>query len=359
VDISLPEVLIFMVTPAPVSTGRLLRAHRPVGSRRGQAMVEFALLLPLFALFLVITVDFGRLYFSYIQITNAAREAASFGAGQPTNGAGMQARALQETNAQSQRGETGINLTSSCANAAGTAIACSAATGGAGPGNTITVVVTERFTFLTPLVNNFFGNNLVMRTTATSTVRGYAASGSGTPPAGCSAPAASFVVSVTSGTSVFANPSASTPNSGVCNISGYNWTWGDGQETVGTATGDAHTYTSAGTYTITLEVTNQGGPATTTRTVTVPAGPPPPTCAKPTANFDWTSSGKTYTYRDRSTVADTVNCPITDWLWTFTDLGTGSNAQNPAPVTYGNNSSHPVTLKVTNAGGTATITRNS
>lgn len=358
-DISLPEVPNFMVDRATPTSGPRVRASRPAGSRRGQAMVEFALLLPLFALFLVITVDFGRLYFSYIQITNAAREAVSFGAGQPTNATGMQTRALQETNAQAQRGETAINLTSSCADAAGTTIACSAATGGAGPGNTITVVVTERFTFLTPLVNNFFGNNLVMRTSATSAVRGYAASGSGTPPAGCSPPAASFVVNITSGTSVFANPSASTPNSGVCNISGYNWTWGDGNETVGTATGDAHTYANAGMYTITLEVTNQGGPGSTARTVTVPAGPPPPTCAKPTANFDWTSSGKTYTYRDRSTVADAVNCPITDWLWTFTDLGTGSNAQNPAPVTYGNSSSHPVTLRVTNAGGATTITRNS
>ena len=63
---------------------------------------------------------------------------------------------------------------------------------------------------------------------------------------------------------------------------------------------------------------------------------------------------------DLSTVADPVHCPITDWEWTFTDAsGLKSNAQNPAPVTYGNNSSHPVTLKVTNAGGSTTITKNS
>jgi PKD repeat protein len=58
-------------------------------------------------------------------------------------------------------------------------------------------------------------------------------------------------------------------------------------------------------------------------------------------------------------VADPVNCPITDWLWTFTSDGTQSNAQNPAPFKYGNNSSHPVTLRVTNAAGSATITKNS
>ena len=341
--------------------GRRPRTRREAASRRGQAMVEFALLLPLVALFLVITVDFGRLYFSYIQITNAAREAAAFGAGQPTNGAGIQARALQETNAQRQRGETAVTLTSSCADQSGATIACSTATGGVGPGNTITVVITERFTFLTPLVNNFFGNNLVMSTSATATVRGYAASGGGTPPAGCSPPAANFVVNVSSGKTVFANPSASTPNSGVCSISGYNWNWGDGEETVGTATGDAHTYLNSGTYTITLEVTNQAGPASTTRQATVPAGPPPPTCARPTADFAWTTTGnganKVYTYTDRSTVADPVNCPITDWLWTFPN-GTQSNAPNPTPFAYSNNSNHSVTLQVTNAGGSATVTRN-
>ncbi len=69
--------------------------------------------------------------------------------------------------------------------------------------------------------------------------------------------------------------------------------------------------------------------------------------------------GKTYTYRDASSVADPVHCPITDWLWTFTDLGgTQSNAQNPAAVTYGNNSNHPVTLRVTNAAGSRTVTLN-
>lgn len=58
-------------------------------------------------------------------------------------------------------------------------------------------------------------------------------------------------------------------------------------------------------------------------------------------------------------MTDPLNCPITDWLWTFTDAGgLQSNAQNPAPVTYGNNSGHPVTLKVTNLAGFNQITLN-
>ena len=44
------------------------------------AMVEFALIVPLFMLLLLAAVDFGRLFFSYVQINNAAREAAAYAA---------------------------------------------------------------------------------------------------------------------------------------------------------------------------------------------------------------------------------------------------------------------------------------
>ena len=275
-----------------------------------------------------------------------------------------------------------------CATPTGTTIACNLATGGAGPGNSVTVTVNRPFSFLTPIMNGFFGGSLGMNASATATVLGYVPGAGATQPPGCSTPTAAFNVIVTGGNTVFANPSASTPNSGICNISGYNWDWGDTTESVGTATGDAHTYVADGTYTIVLEVTNQADSATLSHPVTVPVVGPTPTptpttgptptptpgptatptptptptpvpCAKPVANFTWTDVGKTYTYRDASTVADPVNCPITDWLWTFTDQGgLQSNAQNPAPVTYGNNSNHPVTLRVTNAAGSTTITKN-
>ncbi len=76
-----------------------VRATRP---RRGQSLVEFALVLPIFLVLLLMAVDFGRLFFTYIQVSNAAREAAAYGATQPTDSVGMQSRAVQEKNAQSQ-----------------------------------------------------------------------------------------------------------------------------------------------------------------------------------------------------------------------------------------------------------------
>src|SRR5712664_2367906 len=73
---------------------------------RGQALVEFALIVPVMLLLLLIAIDFGRLFFSYVQIHNAAREAASYGSHAPTNTAGMTNVAAQETNSQSQVGES-------------------------------------------------------------------------------------------------------------------------------------------------------------------------------------------------------------------------------------------------------------
>lgn len=323
-----------------------------------------ALILPLLMLLLLMAIDFGRIFFSYIEITNAAREGAAYAALFPTDNSGIQAAAVKETNAQGQSGELGIQIAAPVCNApSGLVIACTLAKDNStGQGNTITVTVRERFSFLTPLIDNFWSNNFTMGVTATATVFGFVASGPGAPPGACALPSASFTVISDSTLQIYADPSASLPKSpDPCAISGYTWTWGDGNDEVGAATGNSHTFGGAGTYIIRLDVSNQAGTSWTTHAVTVPAPPPPPVCAKPTANFTGTSSGNgshtSWTYVDHSTVADPVNCPITDWLWTFTDLGSGTNVQNPPPQSYGDNKNHPVTLKVTNAGGSTTITR--
>lgn len=338
------------------------RRRSPETRSPGQALVEFALILPVFLLLLVMAIDFGRLFYTWIALHNAAREGANQGANTPAVTAQITAKAGGEKSSQGQRGEGSAAISIACADPTGTTIPCTTASGGGGAGNTLTVTVSEPFSFLTPLVNGAFGGSLQMTASATSTVLGYAAGTGGSNPGTCSAPVASFTWSITSGRTIFANPGASTPNSGLCNISGYNWDWGDGVLEPGTATGNSHTFGADGTWTVKLTVTNQGGENSQSQNVVISTAPPPPTCAKPTANFTWTKSGsgnKTYTYRDASTVADTVNCPITDWLWTFTDLGgLQSNAQNPAAVTYANGSNHPVTLRVTNAGGATTITMN-
>ncbi len=52
--------------------------------RKGQAMVEFALVLPLMLLFLTGIIDVGYMYQQYLTLQNAAREGARLGAvGEP------------------------------------------------------------------------------------------------------------------------------------------------------------------------------------------------------------------------------------------------------------------------------------
>src|SRR5438105_9337329 len=58
----------------------VMRCHRLSYSRRGQAIVETALLLPLLMLLVMGSADLGRVFYYSIAVTNAAREAARQGA---------------------------------------------------------------------------------------------------------------------------------------------------------------------------------------------------------------------------------------------------------------------------------------
>ena len=59
----------------PLSLKRIGR--RP---RRGQTLVEFALVLPLFLLILLLALDFGRIFLGWVSLSNAARIGANYAA---------------------------------------------------------------------------------------------------------------------------------------------------------------------------------------------------------------------------------------------------------------------------------------
>lgn len=59
---------------------QLQQLMNPRASSGGQGLVELALITPLLILILLGTVDFGRVMSASIQVTNAAREGAFFGA---------------------------------------------------------------------------------------------------------------------------------------------------------------------------------------------------------------------------------------------------------------------------------------
>lgn len=58
-----------------------LRRQSPIASAgRGQALVELAVILPILLLLLVLAIDFGRLFFSWVGLHNAARIGADYAA---------------------------------------------------------------------------------------------------------------------------------------------------------------------------------------------------------------------------------------------------------------------------------------
>ncbi len=57
--------------------------------KKGQTLVEFALLLPILLFLAVVVIDLGRAVYYYSAIHNAAREGARYGIINPTDYAGM------------------------------------------------------------------------------------------------------------------------------------------------------------------------------------------------------------------------------------------------------------------------------
>lgn len=45
-------------------------------NQRGQTLVELAIILPILIVLLMSTIEFGRIFFTYLSVTNASREAA-------------------------------------------------------------------------------------------------------------------------------------------------------------------------------------------------------------------------------------------------------------------------------------------
>ncbi len=75
------------------------RAPGSGGSRPATAAVELAVLLPFLAFLFVIGIDFARVFYFSITVTNAARNGASYGSQDATHAAdtaGIQAAALAD-----------------------------------------------------------------------------------------------------------------------------------------------------------------------------------------------------------------------------------------------------------------------
>jgi Flp pilus assembly protein TadG len=129
--------------------------------RRGQAMVEFALVLPILLVLLIGIVEFGRAWNEHQVITAAAREAARKAAISDEDVTEAEVRAAAENTMTG----AGINLGVRCPTS------CITLTNWDGPTNsdlTIAIDLPYRFTFFGPLVKWATGRtNIVLRTSFT------------------------------------------------------------------------------------------------------------------------------------------------------------------------------------------------
>ncbi len=169
---------------------------------------------------------------------------------------------------------------------------------------------------------------------------GASLTGSYTAAAANVAPTASFTSSCTDLSCSF-DGSASSDSDGT--ISSYSWSFGASGSTA------SKTYSSAGTYAVTLTVTDNGGLTNSvTHNVTVTA---PPVNVAPTASFTSSCTDLSCSF-DGSASSDSDGT-ISSYSWSFG--GTGVTASN----TFASAGTYSVTLTVTdNNGATGTSTQN-
>ena len=138
------------------------RPMRRLRGGRGQTLVEFALMMPLFALLLFGLLDFGRVVWAQNTVSEAAREASRVGIVSPS---ASSSKYDSIRSAAIQRGP-GIGLTAG--DVTGQSCADCFYPDGAASGGRVVVTVTKQIQLLTPIVAQVVGGSFTVSSTSRS-----------------------------------------------------------------------------------------------------------------------------------------------------------------------------------------------
>jgi PKD repeat protein len=300
---------------------------------RGQSLVELALVVPVILLLLLIALDFGRAYLGWVNLNQMARIAANYAALNPDAAFADPTGPYQVLVKRDSRATNCDLLPAGPVDTVPTPDFSS----GKGLGAPVRVDITCQFSIITPIISSIVGNAVQVSASSTFPVRSGAVADIPTGGAVSNIPVADFIASPQSGNAPlivsFTDLSANAPLT-------WQWSFGDG----GTSTMQhpTHTYTTPGTYTVSLTVSNPAGtdPEVKTAYITV-AQPPTGLTADFTAGPSVSGPAPlTVTFTDASTGGSPVA-----WTWNFGN-GQTASTQGPHTVTYSSPGSYSVSLQV-------------
>jgi PKD repeat protein len=151
------------------------------------------------------------------------------------------------------------------------------------------------------------------------------------------------------------NDNTNTANPAVYTTT-WDWNFGDGSDNVTSSSSSSpvHIYTVAGTYTVTLNVTNPAGSIVNRKVSYVTVNNPP----KPNVDFSANVTSGDYTGRPFCVqfTDGTTGTGLQSWEWSFGDNTANSTSRNTTH-TYNAAGTYTVVLTVTNVGGSSTAVK--
>ncbi len=334
----------------PADGHRRDRRHR----RRGQSLVEFAIVLPILLFLTLVALDFGRVYLGWINLQSMSRIGANLAANNPTAwqpGGDASVQAQYQNQIRNDAAATNCQLPTvgGVTTAPDPTFSDSDGNGAADDiGDAAQVQLSCNFVLITPGIKDVLGGSIAVSASSVFPINtGMSSTGGGGPPGsppnaaftGNGSLAPSSLNGVAPFTVVFRDTSGGNPTS-------WLWDFADGTPISTLQDPLDHVFVLPGTYIVTMTATNAWGSSTETMGVTV--------VAASTVDFTYVMSSpnapSTVDFTDASTVGGT------SYDWTFGSgqgIGTGTTTSH----TYNSAGTYSVTLTVTYPTGPLSVTK--